>query len=128
MQPLRGRARLVGLVLLGLILTSALVVAGRGATAPQRYYLALGDSIAYGIQPTKLKPGARPSDFRTGYVDVVAARLRKASPGLQVVNYGCPGESTWTFVDGHCPWLDKVQPLHDPWKGNEPRSRMTLQA
>ena len=88
MHPVRGfRGRLGGLVLLGLILTSALVVAGRGATAPQRYYLALGDSIAYGIQPTKLKPGARPSDFRTGYVDVVAARLRKASPGLQVVNY-----------------------------------------
>jgi lysophospholipase L1-like esterase len=56
---------------------------------PRGYYLALGDSMAYGIQPTKVKPGARPGDFDTGYVDVFAARLRKLTPGLRVVNYGC---------------------------------------
>jgi len=128
MLPVRGfRGRLSGLVLLGLIVTAAaLVVAARGATAPQRYYLALGDSIAYGLQPTKLKPGARPSDFGTGYVDVVAARLRKTSPGLRVVNYGCPGESTVTFARGGCPaFADRIT-LHDRFRGSQLKAALTF--
>jgi lysophospholipase L1-like esterase len=86
---------------------------------PQSYYLALGDSIAYGIQPTKAKPGARPSDFNTGYVDVFAARLRKLSPKIQVVNYGCPGESSVTFARGGCPALADGIKLHDPFRGSQ---------
>ena len=115
-----SRRRLAGTVLLCLMLTLAtLVASARGTTAPQSYYLALGDSIAYGIQPTKTKPDARPSDFHTGYVDVVAARLRKLSPGLQVVNYGCPGESTMTFSRGGCPaFADRIK-LHDAFLGSQ---------
>jgi lysophospholipase L1-like esterase len=88
-------------------------------SAPKQYYLALGDSLAYGIQPAKATAGLPPSGFHTGYVDVFAKRLRGLSPAIRVVNYSCPGESTRTFVAGHCPWLDEAQPLHDPWKGNE---------
>jgi lysophospholipase L1-like esterase len=84
---------------------------------PQSYYLALGDSMAYGFQPTKAKAGARPSDFDTGYVDVFAARLRKLSPQIQVVNYGCPGESTATFARGGCPGLGDGFKLHDAFRG-----------
>jgi lysophospholipase L1-like esterase len=84
--------------------------------APQSYFLALGDSIAYGLQPTK-KPGARASTFDTGYVDVFAARLRKLSPKIEVVNYGCPGESTVTFVRGGCPGLADGFKLHDAFRG-----------
>src|SRR5215510_3477456 len=99
----RGRpAAVVVLVTLTLTLGPVVSSAG-GAPAPGSYYLALGDSIAYGVQPTKVRPGARPSDFDTGYVDLVAARLRKRSPAIRVVNYGCPGESTVTFVRGGCP-------------------------
>jgi lysophospholipase L1-like esterase len=83
---------------------------------PQNYYLALGDSLAYGFQPTK-KPGARPSAFNTGYVDVFAAHLRKLSPGIQVVNYGCPGESTVTFTRGGCPAFADGFKLHDAFRG-----------
>src|ERR671936_1895101 len=72
---------------------------------PRAYYLALGDSIAYGVQPAKVKAGLPPSGFRTGYVDVFAARLRALAPKLRVVNYACPGESTRTFIEGRCPWL-----------------------
>jgi lysophospholipase L1-like esterase len=57
---------------------------------PRSYYLALGDSIAYGFQPAKANAGGQPSAFDTGYVDVFAARLRKLSPKINVVNYGCP--------------------------------------
>jgi len=83
---------------------------------PKSYYLALGDSIAYGFQPTK-KPGARASLFDTGYVDVFAARLRKLAANLRVVNYGCPGESTVTFVAGGCPGLHDGTKLHDAFHG-----------
>jgi len=114
------RGRLAGAVLVGLTLTLAMLgAAARGATDAERYYLALGDSIAYGIQPTKMRPGARPADFDTGYVDVLAARLRKRSPGLEVVNYGCPGESTVTFSRGGCPaFADRVE-LHDAFRGSQ---------
>jgi len=83
---------------------------------PQSYYLALGDSIAYGFQPDK---GTRPSAFRTGYVDLFGARLRKLSPKIQVVNFGCPGESTVTFTRGRCPTLAEGVKLHDPFRGSQ---------
>jgi hypothetical protein len=82
---------------------------------PQSYYLALGDSMTYGFQPTKAKPGARPSDFKTGYVDLFAARLRKLSPKIDVVNYGCPGESTVTFTRGG--WRCDGFKLHNTFRG-----------
>ena len=110
-RPLSGAAVALLVCLLVLVVLVLPHVATSGALqrpvyqAPQGYYLALGDSITYGFQPTKAKAGARPSVFRTGFVDVFAARLRKLSPGIQVVNYGCPGESTVTFTRGGCPAL-----------------------
>ena len=56
----------------------------------------------YGMQPAKVNAGLPPSGFRTGYVDVFAARLRTLAPKIRVVNYGCPGESTETFIHGGC--------------------------
>ena len=87
--------------------------------APQDYYLALGDSIAYGFQPDKANAGAPPSAFDSGYVDVFAAYLRKLSPRIQVVNYGCPGESTVTFTRGGCPWPAEGNKLHDAFRGSQ---------
>jgi lysophospholipase L1-like esterase len=87
--------------------------------APQAYYLALGDSMAYGAQPAKLNAGLPPSGFHTGYVDVFAARLRKLAPAIQVINYSCPGESARTFVAGGCPWLTDKGRLHDAFKGSQ---------
>jgi lysophospholipase L1-like esterase len=86
---------------------------------PQSYYLALGDSITYGLQPDKPNAAARPSAFDTGYVDVFAARLRKLSPKIQVVNYGCPGETSVTFARGGCPWLAEGRKLHDAFRGSQ---------
>src|ERR1041384_353398 len=73
-------------------------------TPPQRYYLALGDSIAFGLQPDKNEKGLPPSGFTTGYVDVFARRMRKLAPKIRVVNYGCPGETAQTFIARGCPW------------------------
>ncbi len=89
------------------------------SATPGSYYLALGDSIAYGFQPDKANAGARPSDFDTGYVDLFAAQLRKLSPKIQVVNYGCPGETTVTFTRGGCPWLAEGNKLHDTFRGSQ---------
>lgn len=82
---------------------------------PRAYYLALGDSFAYGMQPDKAIAGAPPSRYDTGYVDDFAAQLRALAPKLEVVNYGCPGESTTTFAKGGCPWLTGGRKLHDPF-------------
>jgi lysophospholipase L1-like esterase len=84
---------------------------------PQQYYLALGDSLTYGMQPAKAGAGLPPSAFDTGFVDVFARRLRTLAPRLRVVNYACPGESTRTFVAGGCPWLAGGRGLHDPFHG-----------
>jgi len=86
---------------------------------PQSYYLALGDSIAYGFQPAKQRAGLPPSRFNTGYVDVFAARLRTIAPKIQVVNYGCPGESTKTFTHGGCSGRGDVKGLHDAYQGSQ---------
>ena len=85
---------------------------------PQGYYLALGDSIAYGFQPDKSKT-APASAFATGYVDRFAARLRKLSPKIEVVNYGCAGESTVTFTRGGCEGLADGFKLHDTFRGSQ---------
>ena len=120
-RPLLAAA-LVALTLGLATLTGAEAVVGQSSPRPiyqppQSYYLALGDSIAYGFQPTKAN--APPSKVNTGYVDLFAARLRKLSPNIQVVNYGCPGESSVTFVRGGCDWLKHGGKLHDPFRGSQ---------
>jgi lysophospholipase L1-like esterase len=61
------------------------------------YYVALGDSLARGIQP-----GTWGADVTTrrGYPDRLAAMLRPALPGLRLVEFGCPGETTTTMIHG----------------------------
>jgi lysophospholipase L1-like esterase len=129
MQRLRWPQRpLFAAAMVLLILGSAVLAACGGDDAgddkqtaspsPRSYYLALGDSIAYGFQPDKAH-AAPPSAFDTGYVDVFAARLRRLSPKIHVVNYGCPGETTVTFTRGGCPWLAEGNKLHDAFRGSQ---------
>jgi lysophospholipase L1-like esterase len=105
-----------------LVLTSTAEPASATApkfNPPKTYYLALGDSITYGYQHSKVVPGFTPGDFGTGYVDVFAARLRSIEPTIQIVNYGCPGESSTTFIGGGCPAVLTGFPLHDPFSGSQ---------
>ena len=112
----------------GVSLAAPLALGGteRLSTSPQGYYLALGDSIAYGFQPTKASKGTPPSAFDTGYVDVFAARLRALAPKIRVVNYGCPGESTRTFIAGGCSGRHDVKGLHDPYKGAQLKAALAF--
>jgi lysophospholipase L1-like esterase len=86
---------------------------------PKSYYLALGDSFTYGFQLSKALAGLPPAAFDTGYVDVFAARLRAIRSEMVVVNYGCPGESTVSFVTGPCPWTASGGALHDSFQGSQ---------
>jgi lysophospholipase L1-like esterase len=115
-----------GLFLFAIVLSASAAGPRPVYQPPQTYYLSLGDSMAYGFQPTKAKPGARPSDFDTGYTDVFAARLRKLSPNIQVVNYGCPGESTVTFTRSGCDGLSDGFKLHDTFRGSQLKSALSF--
>jgi lysophospholipase L1-like esterase len=82
---------------------AAVPISFRPATPPSssppaastRYYLALGDSLAAGF-------GAPAGE---GYVDDLVRHYQGAIPGLELVDLGCPGETTVSFIDGgKCPY------------------------
>jgi len=87
-------------------------------TPPESYYLALGDSIAYGFQTSKALAGLPPEAFNTGYADLFAARLRQLRPRIATVNYSCPGESTTTFLLP-CIWKTSGHALHNDYPGSQ---------
>lgn len=77
-----------------------LLVCGAGTAAaapPTPYYLALGDSLALGIQPTAsgvLAPTNK------GYVDDLYALYRLRRPNLRLAKLGCSGETTTSMLNG----------------------------
>jgi lysophospholipase L1-like esterase len=88
-----------------------------GFAPPKRYYLALGDSLTYGFSTAKARAGLPPSAFNTGYVDDFTAQLAAIRPGITTVNYGCPGESTASFLTSTCIWRDSGHALHHDYPG-----------
>jgi lysophospholipase L1-like esterase len=87
------------------IAASAVVVLGVPVTAHAQtlggngpeYYLALGDSLAAGIQPNA-QGVIEPTD--QGYPNQLNVLLQAFAPGLQLANLGCSGETTGTFTAG----------------------------
>jgi lysophospholipase L1-like esterase len=72
-------------------------VPANASNARPSYYLALGDSLAYGYQPTHVTG--------QGYVDDLYASLHSADPRLVLENLGCPGETSGTMLTGGvCPF------------------------
>ncbi len=62
---------------------------------PKKYYLALGDSLAFGYQPD--------FSFSHGYVDDFYKNLQ--GKGVKsLANLGCPDETSATFINGGCPY------------------------
>jgi lysophospholipase L1-like esterase len=64
---------------------------------PATYYLALGDSLAQGVQPNAAGVSVMTRD---GYPDQVYATLHASRPGLKLVKLGCPGETTTSMING----------------------------
>jgi lysophospholipase L1-like esterase len=61
---------------------------------PKKYYLALGDSLAFGYQPDL--------DFDDGYTHDLFIHLRTRGVKVQA-NLGCPRETSTTLIHGKCP-------------------------
>lgn len=75
-----------------------------GQSGHYDYYLALGDSLAWGYQPNPSTGAGVKSGH--GYADDLAAYLRReGNHGLKYVNLSCPGENTGSMLDGPCPGL-----------------------
>jgi lysophospholipase L1-like esterase len=93
----------------------------------QLSYLALGDSLAFGYSEAKfdgLYPEENPADYDTGYVDDFAHVLKLRNPSLQVINDGCPGETTESFIAGPCAYQLSF-PLHHPYAGGPDSSQLS---
>jgi lysophospholipase L1-like esterase len=88
----RMRCRLI-------VVTTMLLVCGGVAQAapPPPYYLALGDSLALGIQPDA--SGAL-VPTNQGYVDDLYALYRVRYPNLRLQKLGCSGETTTSMLTG----------------------------
>lgn len=86
------RIRLVALFVLVWLCGAAAVRAAEGPT----YYLALGDSLAVGVQPSPT------GDISTdqGYVDDLYGLFRLRMPGLALAKLGCSGETTTSMING----------------------------
>jgi lysophospholipase L1-like esterase len=95
------------------------------AVAPT--YLALGDSLAFGYSQAHFKslaPEENPAGFDTGYVDDFGKVLELFNPRLQIVNDGCPGETTDSFIKGPCEY-QLAFPLHHPYSGGKTASQLS---
>ncbi|HET6179074.1 MAG TPA: SGNH/GDSL hydrolase family protein [Candidatus Sulfotelmatobacter sp.] len=89
------RIRPIALSILVALLGSTL------AYAAPVYYLALGDSLAIGLQPSAT--GDVPT--KQGYVDDLFAAFRPHVRGLTLTKLGCSGETTTSMIGGGiCPY------------------------
>ena len=116
--------RMIGIGLTAAMLASGLGVALAGTgqavilTGPPVYYLALGDSLAAGYQPTSTSgcPVKPVTGCTTqGYVWDVFKYYKKAitdtANTLKLKNLACPGESTATMITGGiCDYATKTAP------------------
>jgi lysophospholipase L1-like esterase len=72
-------------------------MAGRVSAADPLYYLALGDSLALGIQPAA---NGQYVVTNQGYADHLYDYYRALVPGLRLAKFGCSGETTGSMKTG----------------------------
>jgi lysophospholipase L1-like esterase len=102
----RSRARLLACVAVVVAFGALALVPAAGAKGVGSTYLALGDSLAYGYHQAQFQNELKehgfvnPANFDDGYVDDFGATLKLFNPKLKIVNDGCPGETTETFIHG----------------------------
>ena len=99
-------------------LTCALLAAPAFAQNANYTYLALGESISFGYDPTVAVPA--PNKF-TGYPEVVAEILRESN---KEVNASCPGETSGSFIlfgapDNGCQAFKNAFGLHTNYAGSQ---------
>jgi lysophospholipase L1-like esterase len=116
----RIRGRLLASCVVAVAALGALVLAPTaGAANVGSTYLALGDSLAYGFHQAQFEaqyPAIKPATFNDGYVDDFGAALKLFHPSLQIINDGCPGETTETMIKGsEIPFYCAGGPTGTPW-------------
>lgn len=102
-----------------------LLGAPQAALAWHETYLALGDSLAFGFNQATFNlldreadPAAEnPVDFDRGYVDDLGHELAAYVPGIEIVNDGCPGETSYSFIRGPCEYGLTYRLHHAYWRG-----------
>src|SRR6202035_1098619 len=85
-----------------LVGTTSVSASSEHNNSPKHYYLALGDSLAYGYQRDKVLGEAAaghidPASF-PGYAGDFAKMLREVRDNIRTVNYGCPGGTAAQYV------------------------------
>src|SRR2546423_6322181 len=98
-----SRRGLVVSVLAVAFALSAVFASSAGAAAPvKEKYLALGDSLAFGYSKQLFneneKTGENPAGFEHGYANYYMNKLKWKLNGIQLVNNGCPGETTGGLI------------------------------
>jgi lysophospholipase L1-like esterase len=86
------RIRFLSFTILALVCASTLA----HAAAQPTYYLALGDSLAVGLQPSAKGDVAT----NQGYADDLFDVFHLIRPGLALEKLGCSGETTYTMIYG----------------------------
>src|SRR2546423_7376744 len=77
-----------------LLLAAAVLLPAAAQARPVRYYVALGDSLAVGIQPDS---AGHSLTTRQGYADQLFKMERRHFRGLRLVKLGCGGDDTTTI-------------------------------
>jgi len=97
----RGFALVAGVSLSALVLTvsglGATSIAGAATSTPV-FYLDIGGSASVGVQPTLADPHGEPT--ASGYANDLVALEAARGISFQLVQIGCPGESTTTMLYG----------------------------
>jgi lysophospholipase L1-like esterase len=92
------RTQVLGLLAVVIIAAGAVVLElSAGGSSGPSYYLALGDSLSVGIQPT-----AQGQQLITeqGYVTDLYAHYAAEIPQLKLKELGCPGDDTGNVISG----------------------------
>ena len=141
----RVRARLLVCVAALAVFGALALAPAAGATGVGSTYLALGDSLAYGYHQAQFqeeleaKGYVEAANFNDGYGDDFGAALRLLNPKLQIVNDGCPGETTETMIEGsgvgpeYCAGGPTGSPfpkafLHHPYPGTQLEDALAIAA
>jgi lysophospholipase L1-like esterase len=96
-------ALIAACALLCLVPASALAHKAPAAKPAPTYYLALGDSLAAGAQPT---PAGKTVPTTQGYANDLLASQKSKVKGLKLKDLGCVGETTTSMLGGgmFCPY------------------------
>lgn len=100
MRPLLTVLGLAGLLcaaVTGCAASTARLSGAERQAPPATYYLALGDSLAQGVQPDAAGVSMPTQD---GYPNQLYTILRRSQPGLRLVKLGCTGETTGSMIHG----------------------------